>query len=59
VDAVAKVGDATLAFANADPLQPALFDAEVLEQPPAVTQQDRDQVNLKFVENPCGEGAAP
>src|SRR2546428_701137 len=56
-DAVAKVGDATLAFANSDPLQLALFDAEVLEQPPPVAEQDRDQVDLKFVEEPCGEGA--
>ena len=35
-DAVTKVGDATLSFENPDPLQLALFDAEVLEQPPPI-----------------------
>jgi hypothetical protein len=56
-DAVAKVGDATLSFENSDPLQLALFDAEVLEQPPPIAVQDRDQVDLELVEEPCGEGA--
>jgi hypothetical protein len=37
-DAVAKVGDATLTFENSDPLQFALFGAEVLKQPPPITQ---------------------
>jgi hypothetical protein len=53
-DAVAKVGDAALTFENSDPLQVALFDAEVLEQPPPVAEEDRDQVDLEFVEQPCG-----
>ena len=38
-DAVAKVGDATLTFENSDPLQLALFGAEVLEQPPPVAER--------------------
>jgi uncharacterized glyoxalase superfamily protein PhnB len=52
------VGDAALTFENSDPLQLARFDAEVLEQPPPIAQQDRDQVDLELVEEPCGEGVA-
>jgi hypothetical protein len=43
---VAKVDDATLTFENSDPLQLALFDAEVLEQPPPLAEEDRDEVDL-------------
>ena len=49
-DAVAKVRDATLSFENSDALQLPLFDAEVLEQPPPIAEQDRDQVDLELVE---------
>lgn len=55
--AVAKVGDAAFSFENSDALQFALFDAEVLEQAAALAEQDGDQVDLEFVEDPCGEGA--
>jgi hypothetical protein len=51
------VGDAALTFENSDPLLLARFDAEVLEQPPPIALQDRDQVDLELVEEPCGEGA--
>ena len=43
-DAVAEVGDAALAR-DPDPLQLALLDAEVLEQPPPVAHQDRHEAD--------------
>jgi hypothetical protein len=51
-DAVVKVGDATITFENYGPLELALFDAEVLEQPSPLTAEDRDQVDLELVEEP-------
>ncbi len=51
-DAEAQVGDATLSFENSDPLQLTLFDAEMLEQPPPIAHQDRDQMDLELVEQP-------
>ena len=56
-DPIAKVGHAGFSFENSDPLQLPLFDAEVLEQPPPIAHQDRDQVDLELVEESSGEGA--
>ena len=47
--------DATLTLENPDPLQLALLDAKVLEQPAPLAEQDRDQVDLELVEEPRGE----
>src|SRR5438045_1456655 len=56
-DAIAKVDDAIVTFENSDPFQFALFDAEMLKQPPPIAHQNGDQVNLELVEEPRGEGA--
>src|SRR3989442_10693522 len=50
-DAVAKVGDATPAFPNSDPLQLALFHAEELEQPPPAAEDDRGALGFNLVQD--------
>ena len=47
---VAQVGDAG-GFDHADELELDVVGAEVLEQPPSLAQQDRDQVDLQLVEH--------
>jgi hypothetical protein len=53
-DAVVQVRDAALPFEHPDPVQLALSEPEVLEQPAPLTQQYRDEVDLKLVQEPSG-----
>ena len=47
--------DAALALEHPDPIELADSDPEVLEQRPAAAQEDRDEVDLEHVEEPCAQ----
>ena len=63
-NAVAKVRHAAFPLQNLDELQISRLRAQMLEQPPPITQQHRHQVNLDLVQDPVpqrthGKAAAP
>ena len=49
------MGDAVLAFAHAGALELDLLRVEVVEQPAALAEQHRDDVELELVEDTRGE----
>jgi hypothetical protein len=42
-------------FGDADGLEFDVTAAEMLEQPPSLAQENRDQMNLQFVEHACAQ----
>lgn len=57
LDAVVEVGDTAFAREHSDPVERSLLDAEMFEEPPPFTDQDRNEVDLEFVQEPSGDGA--